>query len=238
MEKFGLNPENPNYLRALKNAYRNPLRVGPPRWSVGEIPPDATTALLERKGKSHVGISERTQLTGLAAVAADQSFLDEIGALENLEHLDFRWPMRAPDLSPLRNLKKLRVLRMDSCSKVTDFGPLAEMPALENLQIENAQHLYEIDWIVPLKSQLKVLGLQGSVSKDQRIASLSPLRGFAIEAIFLVSAMIKDKSLDALTTCPNLHLFDGARCAPRHEFEALERAHPDMLCGWFDPERW
>jgi hypothetical protein len=238
MTKFGFDPESPNYWRALRNAYRNPLRVGPPRLSADDIPIDATDALLERKGKSHIGISARKKLTALAAVSADQSFLDEIGELHDLTHLDLRFPMRAHDLSPLRNLKKLRVLRIDSCSKVTDFSPLADLPSLQNLQIENAQHLYEIDWLKPLKSQLGVLGLEGTVNKDQRIASLAPIEGFAVEAIFLVSAMVKDKSIAALFECPNLHFFDGARCAPKREFEELERRHPDMHCGWFDAARW
>lgn len=236
--RFGLDPKSPVYYRALVNKYRDPLRVGPPRKSVAEIPEGATSAELHRVGKSHAGIAARTELTELAAVAADQNFMDEIGELSNLERLDLRFPMRAPDLSPLTKLKKLRTLRLDGCSKVVDFSPIAMLPALSNLQIENAQHLYDIEWIRPLKDRLFVLGIEGSVSKDQRIASFAPLGGFAFEAIFTVSIMLKDRDLTPLETCPNLHLYEGTRCAPREHFERLEKTHPEMICAWFDWDRW
>lgn len=102
----------------------------------------------------------------MAAVAAEQDFLDEIGELTELTHLDLRFPMHAPDLSPLRNLSKLGVLQMDSPSKVEDFTPILDLPSLEVLLIENAQHLYEHDWMRPLKDRLFVLGLQWLVMKD------------------------------------------------------------------------
>ncbi|MBK0399517.1 hypothetical protein H0I76_09965 [Limibaculum sp. M0105] len=165
--KFGLDPESPAYFRALVNRYRHRLRVGPPRKSAAEIPPDAIEAELHRVKKSHRGVGAMKQLTGLAAAAADQDFLDEIGELTELVHLDLRFPMRAPDLAPLRNLKKLHVLQIDSPSKVEDFRPILDLPALEVLMIENAQHLFDLEWMRPLKDRLLVLGIEGTVNKDQ-----------------------------------------------------------------------
>ena len=179
-----------------------------------------------------------SEITALAAVGADQAFLEEIGELTKLEQLDIRYPFRANDLSPLRKLRNLRVLHLESAGQVSDFSPLAELPLLEVLTIEHAKHLFELDWLLPLKDRLITLGLEGSISTDQRILSLKPLEGFALEALFMVSATLKDKSLSPLATCPNLILFDSARLAPRSEFQALEAAKPELLCPWFADWGW
>ncbi len=231
-------PTDPVQLRSAIHHYRHKLRVGPKRTAADQIAEDAVEAELHREKTSHRGIGTRRRLRALAAGAVNQDFLDEIGELAELEHLDLRWPMRATDLAPLRRLAKLRVLQIDSPSKITDFTPILDLPALKVLMIENAQHLYELDWMRPLKDRLEVLGIEGSVNRDQRVASLAPLEGFAIEALFMVSVMLKDRSVAPLRTCPNLRMFYGTRFAPKADFQALEAARPGLYCNWFDWDSW
>src|SRR5690606_6423383 len=149
-----------------------------------DIPTDATLASLTREKASHRGISARRSLTTLFASAVDQDYLDEICSLEALEYLWLGWPVTAKDLSGLARLKRLRVLKLDSPRNVTDFAPLAALPAIERLFVENAKHMTSLDWLAPLGERLAVLGIEGSMWTMQKVPSLAPLAGFAFEALF------------------------------------------------------
>ena len=169
-----------------------------------------------------------------AQADAAQAFLDEICTLTDLEALDLAWPMRAPDLAPLRNLKKLKYLGLASPSKVRDFTPILDLPNLEILMIENAQHMTDLEWMRPLRNRLRILGVEGSFNKLQRIPSLAPLRGFAFEALFLISTTLADKDPSPLFSCPNLRFLDTARIFSWSDFDALEREMPNLVSLWFD----
>ena len=206
--------------------------------SPADIPPDATRARLKRDKKSHKGIGDRVALRTLLADAVDQAYLDEIARLDRLEHLELAWPTSARDLSPLANLRQLRVLKIDSPRAVTDFTPLVDLPALEILLIENAKHMTSLDWLVPLRDRLTVLGIEGSMWTRQRIPTLAPLAGFAVEALFLTATTVADRSLAPLHTMPNLKFLGTARNASRAQFQALQAAKPDLVCDWFREDMW
>jgi len=222
--------------------YRQWLHVRHPDlpffWNGADVPPEATYARVRRKGSSHRGIGEKVALRELVAGAADQAFLDEIGGLTDLEYLDLEWPMTAQDLSPLQALARLRTLRIDSPRAVTDFTPLLDLPALDRLFIENARHLHTLDWMWPMKDGLVALGIEGSIWTTQRIASLAPLTGFALEAMFLTSTRLDDQDLGPLATMPHLALLETALNAPRAQFFALRDSKPRLECQWFDESRW
>jgi hypothetical protein len=206
--------------------------------SPADIPPDATRARLRREKKSHKGISERKALRTLIAGAVDQAYLDDIAQLDGLEHLELAWPTTARDLRPLAALRQLRVLKIDSPRAVTDFTPILDLPALEVLLIENARHMADLDWLVPLRDRLTVLGIEGSMWTRQRIPTLAPLAGFAVEALFLTATTIADRSLAPLCSMPNLNFLGTARNAPRAQFQALHAARPDLICDWLREDRW
>jgi len=203
-----------------------------------EVPMDAEAARLGRNKASHRGIGKRTALRELAASAVNQDFLDEIGRLTGLEYLELGYPVTATDLKPLTALKSLRHLTMDSPRAITDFTPILELPALERLFIENAKHLTNLDWLRPMKRRLRVLGIEGSLWTAQRIPTLKPLEGFALEALFLTSTKLDDQDLSPVATMPSIKFLSTAINAPRSQFEALHRARPDLACDWFDPQSW
>lgn len=206
--------------------------------SPADIPLDATRARLKRDKKSHKGIGDRKALRTLIADAVDQSYLDEIAQLDRLEHLELAWPTTARDLAPLAKLRQLRVLKIDSPRAVTDFTPILDLPVLEVLLIENAKHLTSLDWLTPLRDRLTVLGIEGSMWTRQRIPTLAPLVGFAVEALFLTGTTIADRSLAPLHSMPNLNFLGTARNAPRAQFQALHAAKPDLVCDWFRADMW
>ncbi|MEO1488473.1 MAG: hypothetical protein AAFR88_03415 [Pseudomonadota bacterium] len=172
------------------------------------------------------------------AEATDQAFLEEICELDQLEFLNMAYPTTVKELVPLKKLRRLRFLRIDSPRNIDDFSALLEIESLEALIIENAKHLATLDWLAPLASQLKVLGIEGSMSTTQRIESLAPLASFDLEALFLASTRLADQDLTPLHGMKNLKLLQTAINAPRREFEALKEALPDCVCSWFDPANW
>jgi hypothetical protein len=226
--------------RRLRHHYRPRLMVGPPRQSADEIRHDKDHAELHRTKNSHEGLSRHKQLRELAVHGCNQAVMEEIGELTNLQKLDLRWPMRGTEnFEPLRNLKKLTHLWIDTPgSKVTDFTPICDLPKLEVLMIENAKHIYELNWMVPLKDRLRILGLEGAIDTDQRIASLEPLSGFKFEAFLCISMMLKSRDITSLQSCPNLRFLDGGIIASWDQYKALEAVHPDLTCQWLDPKAW
>ncbi|MDR7102598.1 hypothetical protein [Croceicoccus sp. BE223] len=188
---------------------------------------------------SHAGIARRVHLRTLSCSAVNQPFFDEIVQLADLEDLHLGWPITAHDISAIGNLKKLRKLKLDSPRNVPDFSVLTRLPALTQLEIENAKHLYELDWLRPLKDRLDMLGIDGSINTSQKVASLEPLDGFAFRKLTLTNVTLRDKDLGPLITCRNLTELVCARTiAPFAEFMRLADARPDMACTWFDPDTW
>lgn len=203
-----------------------------------DVPFDVSCARLSRIKSSHRGIEDRDGLREFEAHAVNQDFLDRISRLKGLEYLALEYPVTATDLAPLSELVELKILKIDSPRNITDFTPILALPNLERLFIENAKHLSNLDWLRPLASQLKVLGFEGSMWTAQKISSLAPLEGFALEALFLTNTKLEDQSLAPLRTMASLRYLGTALNAPRAEFEALQAAQPQVQCDWFKPEMW
>jgi hypothetical protein len=223
------------HYRALLHMRRPDLR----HYTSGEeVPRDAAYATLGRDKASHRGIGKRTALKELAASAVDQDFLEEIACLTGLEYLQLGWPVTAKDLSPLRALTNLRQLVIDSPRHITDFTPLLDLPKLERLFIENAKHMTSLDWLRPFKDRLVALGIEGSIWTKQRIPALTPLEGFALDALFLTGTRLGDKDLSPVATMPRLRFLGTARNAPKEQFMALKAAKPELECTWFEERIW
>lgn len=206
--------------------------------SADEIRSSDTAIILNRTKASHRGVGRHHRLRALFAGAVNQDFLEEIGCLGQLEHVELGWPTTANDPAPIGRLGNLRVLKIDSPRNIADFSFVARLPRLECLFIENAKHMADLEWIRPLRDRLKVLGIEGSLYTIQRLPSLTPLEGFDLEALFLTSTRLEDQSLQPLHRMRSLEYLGTALNAPRREFEALQSALPTLQCDWFDPKMW
>ena len=204
-----------------------------------KIGPDAEIGVHHREKNSFRGISTRKKLRILTASAVNQDFLDEICELENLEWLELLWPVTADTLEGLSRLTKLHRLKIDSPRNITDFTPITKLFRLTRLEIENAKHLFNLRWMLPLKDRLEVLGLDGSINTTQEIESLDPLDGFAFRKLTMTSASLADKDLSPLITCRNLTELHCAKAVSTFEgLMALADARPDIQCDWLSPEAW
>ena len=235
-------PKSYQYGVSLRDQYRNALHLRYPAQkyhaSATDIPHTGMVAFLRREKTSHRGISKHRHLRELCAFSVDQAFLEEICQLDQLEYLELGWPVTAKDLSPLRNLKLLRYLAIDTPGAIADFTPILEIPGLDSLSIVNAKQLRDIGWLRPLKKRLRVLGVEGSISTTQNIATLDPLAGFELEALFLTSTRLGDKSISVIGTMPKLRFLETAANAPKAEFMALKAEKPGLECEWFEEDKW
>lgn len=206
--------------------------------SAAHVPPDARLAVLTREKASHRGIGGRKALKDLIAGAVDQDFLDEICTLDGLERLELAYPVTARSLEGLRALKRLRHLKIDSPRNVTDFRPLLALPSLTTLIVENAKHLGDIGWLADAH-HLEVIGIEGSMTRNQTLASLAPLAGLTgLRAFLATGVRLVEKDLFPLAECPRLEYLGCGRFAPRREFMMLHQLKPRLVCSWFHPGAW
>ena len=132
----------------------------------------------------------------------------------------------------------MRHLVINSPRNIADFTPILDLPKLERLFIENARHLHDLAWLEPLKDRLVALGIEGSLYTAQPIDSLAPLRGFALEALFLTNTRLADQDLAPVATMPNLRFLGTSLNAPKAQFMALKAAKPTLQCSWFNEAQW
>lgn len=194
---------------------------------VGDIPPNVDCARLPSKRASSCKILTQSKLRLLEAQAVDQKCLEDLCNFVGLEYLALEYPLMARDLTPLTALNELRVLKINSPRNVSDFTPLLALQKLERLFIKNAKHIVDIEWLRPMKGQLRVLGIEGGMYTPQPILTLRPLEGFALEALFLANTRLVEKSFASLQAMSSLRYLSTARNVPRAEFEALHIALPN-----------
>lgn len=198
-----------------------------------DVPIESTTVLFYRQRNSHRGISEFQSLRRFGARQVNQDFLEEICSLEGLELLSLE-TVTADDLRSLTRLKRLRTLRVANVRNASEFEPLAEMTWLQELYIEDAKHLSNVEFLENAH-HLQKLGVEGSMWNLQKVASLKPLRGLReLESLFMTSVELADEDLAYLANCKNLSELECARFAPKSSFEHLRQMMPNLKCNWCD----
>jgi len=205
--------------------------------SLSAISQDTQDARLLRKGNGLNGISSLTNLKRVWAYDVNQRLLEELCELSQLEVL-FIERVRAEDLSPLRSLKKLRALSVESATKVTELSWLPETNSLRSLGLCNLRALGQLDGLesFPL---LQALAVDGGIWEPMRVATLMPLSQLHnLRFLSLVNCRVADKSMQPLHQLSQLVALHCAQYFPRHEFQLLEASIRDLRCDWFDSDAW
>ncbi len=199
--------------------------------SITELQKGVENVHFYREKKSYKGLANFTSIRKLLAKQVDQNFLDEIGSLRALEYLEIE-VLTAGDLTPLKKLSNLRVLKIDSIRKAIDFDPLTKIGSLEKLFIQNATNLESLEFLSTAHN-LVAIGIEGGMYKKQKIKSLKPLACLnKLEALFMTSVQLEDKTLDYLSSIPSLIYLGSARFAPKSNFLKLRQLMPNLVCNW------
>ncbi|RYZ65781.1 MAG: hypothetical protein EOP09_13730 [Proteobacteria bacterium] len=230
---------------ALNDRYRGHSDRNWTEWSdshsycdADSIPTDASKALIGRQKLNYRGISKHRSLRHLISGNVDQSFLQEICELAELERLELEWPMVAKDLSPLIRLKKLTFLSIDSPRNIADFSLLLNLPSLRTLIITNPKKMTDLEWLSEAH-HLEVIGIEGGTWSPYNVPTLKPLAGLrSLKAFLGVSIKVADQSLAPFVHCPTLEYLGIACVAPKAEFDDLKKARPKLICNWFRDEMW
>ncbi|HPD17563.1 MAG TPA: hypothetical protein PLE19_21710 [Planctomycetota bacterium] len=110
-------------------------------------------------------------LESLWLAGANPADLRPLAGLRKLRVLRLESCPRVPDLAPLAGLKELRVLELDGCDRLTDLTPLTQLPNLSILTLRRCPAVLDITPLARLRS-LTTLGLHGMPF----VTDLTPLR--------------------------------------------------------------
>ncbi|ULN65686.1 hypothetical protein MID13_07800 [Vibrio gigantis] len=187
-----------------------------------------------REGKSHRGISSfAQQITRLSAKQVNGEFLCEIAKLKNLEYLEID-RLSSNTLLPLVDLKNLETLKISGVSKAENFEVLASLPNLRYLFLENAKTLNNLECLSGFR-ELISLGVEGTMHTNQMVLSLQPISSLPnLEALFLSSVSLKEKSILCLADLPKIRVLSCARFTTREHFSSLQSKKPNLKCRWFE----
>ena len=215
----------------------------PPRvLSAGEADPSAAVLQLRREKKSHQGVGKLRALRTLLAYQVDQSFLDELCELTQLQTLYIEG-LTASDLEGLARLSGLQRLVINGASRIENLDWTAGLaPSLQALAVENAKKVCSIEPLATLTG-LKTLAVEGSLHSAMKVASLNPLSALdGLEYLFLTALRVEDKRLAPLAKLAHLRVLEFADYYAAGEIDALAASLPNTRCRWFDEDmkkhRW
>ena len=202
--------------------------------NINDIELDWRWVSFYREGKSHKGISSFSQqITRLSAKQVNVEFLSEIAELQNLEYLEIE-RLSSDTLLPLINLNKLETLKISGVSKAENFEVLTSLPNLRYLFIEGAKKLNNLECLSGF-TELISLGVEGTMYTNQKVLSLQPISTLPnLEALFLTSVSLTDKSILCLADLPKIRVLSCARFTTKEQFFSLKSKKPNLKCRWFE----
>ena len=218
------------------------LRIFPARLSwpkagndARTIPRETTRLRLVNKATGFESLREFESLEALWCFGIDQTKLEQIAACSSLKELYCEYYLRISDISCLRRLPHLEILRLDSCFNIKSFEQLGEFTHLSGLGLENFKNVHDIKPLAKLTNS-KQLAVEGSIWTRMKIDSLAPLSNLEdLEYLGLSSLKVVDESLAPLANLKKLKKLFVANYYPLAEFARLAARLPNTECTWFSP---
>jgi len=165
-----------------------------------------------------LGIKKLTQLKRLRITFFRARDIEFISSLSNLEELILEYVSGFSDLSPLKNLRRIKSLHLENLRRITNFDGLKELNSLRYLYINGT-----LDWKQPIENfyfleslnNLEVLSLGFVINKSDFPAFLPVLNLRKIKKIRIGLATFNTK-----------------------EYAFLETAFPNGICCSFGDLPW
>lgn len=180
-------------------------------------------------------IAEFTQLEALWCFGIDQKKLIYISECSSINSLYLDYNLKAADITCLLRLPHLRVLTLDSCSKISSLAQVAAFKNLVALAIINFKNVHDVDPLTEL-TNLRELAIDGSIWTRMKIKTLAPLHSLSrLEYLSLTNTKVLDESLAPLSNLSNLKRVDIANFYPSEEFAKLSAKLLNAECQWFVP---
>src|SRR5262245_28017793 len=128
---------------------------------VANVPHDASSVRLISKTQNFETLSSHRELTALWCFDIDESKLRSICDCTSLESL-YIDNIKTENLGCLRKLTNLKILGIESCSKVTSLELFSELQSLSGLAIIHFRNAHDLRPLARLKS-LRALAVAGSM---------------------------------------------------------------------------
>jgi hypothetical protein len=179
-------------------------------------------------------IDRFTRLKALWCFDINSESLGYICSCPALEHL-YIDTFKSDGISCIRRLDFLKVLSIDSCSKVDSLGEFGTLHGLQGLAIINFRNVHEIDPLSQLVD-LQQLAVAGSMWTRMKIESLKPLAALRnLKYLHLTNVKAADESLRPLAELHRLEVLEIANFYPMEEVAWLSGRLRNTECSWFRP---
>lgn len=219
----------------------NSIRIFPARldWSeaahkVDSVHSDIKKLRLVAKAKGLERLNQLTRLQSLWCFGINPESLGYISECSSLEglYIDI---LKSDSITCLRRLGFLKVLSIDSCSKIDSLRELSDFQNLEGLAIINFKNVHEIDPLSKLIN-LQQLAVAGSIWTRMKIKSLKPLSSLTnLKYLHLTSLKAEDESIKPLVALNQLEKLEIANFYPMEEVAWLSGKLKNTKCSWFRP---
>jgi hypothetical protein len=195
---------------------------------------DAERIRLKAGARNFRALATISNLKALWCFDIDAAALSAIGNCVRLDSL-YVENLKTDDVAPLRELRHLKTLSLDTCSKVKALSFLSGMQSLSSLAIIHFKNVHDLSPLSELVS-LRELAVAGSMWTRMQVESFQPLEKLVnLELLHLTNIKAKDESLEPLSSLKRLRRLDIANFYPMREFATLSRRLSGAECTWFQP---
>ncbi|MBC8024736.1 MAG: hypothetical protein H7Y89_01980 [Steroidobacteraceae bacterium] len=174
-----------------------------------------------------------SKLRALWVYGADATLVAEVAELKRLEGLSLE-RMKTAEIAPLGGMQPLRSLALCDSSQAASLETIANLDALQVLEIHDMSGVNTLEWVKSLAS-LRTLAFEGSPARRATIDSLSPISGLSdLENLFITTLVVEDRSLEPVVALKKLRVMQSTNYFPSDEFKRLSEANPALKCSWTD----
>jgi len=201
---------------------------------VAKAPQDSSSIRLISGAQNLEKLPSYKNLKALWCFDIDGNKLGSICGCASLESLYVK-NIKTENLGCLRHLTNVRVLGVETCSKVTSLAAFSALQSLSGLAITHFKNVHSLGSLANLR-ELRALAVAGSIWTRMRVdtfKSLEELRN--LELLHLTNIKAEDESLRPLATLQNLKQLDIANFYPMSEFAWLSQRLRTTKCTWFQP---
>ena len=145
------------------------------------------------------------------------------------------YEVRGSDISLIRNLTRLKHLRIEWAIKINDLEPIRSLINLETLFLSDTPKIPSLDPIASL-TKLDHVTFQGGVWNRNTIQSLQPIASLQnLKQLELANLKVLDGSLHPLRPCMALKKLEISNQFSVEEFTYLAAVRSDIDCDLFQP---
>lgn len=166
------------------------------------------------------------------ASKVSQELFEAACAAPHLQALSVKWSS-CGSLAPLSCARRLQALYLGSSPAISDLSPLAELPHLRHLFLENVGEPVDLSSIRRL-NELREFGLSAARGRRLRVITLRHLSSIqSLEMLWLVSLVIEQDGLSPLHGLQDLKSLRTTIRSTSAEFKDLCAAVPSLQ--YFQP---